>query len=199
MRGLRRKLSFANVTSILALFVALATGGAYAADELLGKDDVASKHIKNGGVKTKDLKDNAVTSPKVANGSLLGEDFAAGQLPQGPQGPQGGRGEQGLQGLQGLQGPAGATKVARRTSGLTLVQPDTSATATANCNAGEVATGGGHDYSSVSAADMHVIQSDAVLTAGVPTGWVVRVSNVDNNGDNAGTVDFYARVICASP
>ena len=87
----------ATVVAYLGLFVALATGGAYAASEL-GKGDVASKHIKNGGIKNKDIAGNAVTSPKVENGSLLGEDFAAGQLPEGERGPQG---EQGIQGLPG--------------------------------------------------------------------------------------------------
>ena len=92
----------------LALFVALG-GTAYAAIEL-EKDDVTSKHIKNAGVKGKDIADNAVTSPKVANGSLLGEDFAAGQLPQGERGLQGERGVQGERGLQGQQGVAGTAR-----------------------------------------------------------------------------------------
>ena len=69
-----------NVVGYLALFVAL-SGTAYAAVEL-GKNDVRSRHIKNGQVKVKDLASDAVTSPKVADGSLLGKDFAAGQLPQ---------------------------------------------------------------------------------------------------------------------
>jgi hypothetical protein len=72
-------------TGVLALFLVVAGGTAWAAGEL-GKNDVTSKHIKNGAVKTKDLKNNAVTSPKVADGSLLGEDFASGELPQGPRG-----------------------------------------------------------------------------------------------------------------
>ncbi|MDX6586664.1 MAG: hypothetical protein QOI31_1137 [Solirubrobacterales bacterium] len=80
MEHLRQKLTYSRVVSTLALFVALG-GTAYAAVELQ-RDDVRSKHIKNGQVKGEDLADNSVTSPKVANGSLLGEDFAAGQLEQ---------------------------------------------------------------------------------------------------------------------
>jgi hypothetical protein len=79
--SLRRHLSFANVTSVLALFVALG-GVGYAASQL-PKNSVGSKQIKNGQVKAKDLREGSVTSPAVANGSLLGEDFAAGQLPAG--------------------------------------------------------------------------------------------------------------------
>jgi hypothetical protein len=72
-----------NVLGLIALFIALGAG-AYAAG--LPKNSVKSKQIKAGAVKTGELADNAVTSPKVANGSLLEEDFGAGQLPAGPQG-----------------------------------------------------------------------------------------------------------------
>ncbi len=80
MEQLRQKLTYPHVVSTLALFAALG-GTAYAAVELQ-RDDVRSKHIKNGQVKNEDLADNSVTSPKVANGSLLEEDFAAGHLTQ---------------------------------------------------------------------------------------------------------------------
>ncbi len=80
MEQLRQKLTYSRVVSTLALFAALG-GTAYAAVELQ-RDDVRSKHIKNGQVKGEDLADNSVTSPKVANGSLLEEDLAAGQLTQ---------------------------------------------------------------------------------------------------------------------
>ena len=59
---LREKLTYSHVVSTLALFVALG-GTAYAAVELQ-RDDVRSKHIKNGQVKGEDLADNSVTSPK---------------------------------------------------------------------------------------------------------------------------------------
>ena len=91
MTAVRKRISFANVMSVLALFVALG-GSAYA----LKRNSVTSKQLKNNGVKNVDLANDAVTSEKVADGSLLDDDFGAGQLPQGPQGP------------QGLQGPAGS-------------------------------------------------------------------------------------------
>ena len=84
MTAVRKRMSFANVMSVLALFVALG-GSAYA----LKKNSVTSKQLKNNGVKNVDLANDAVTSQKVADGSLLDDDFGAGQLPQGPQGPQG--------------------------------------------------------------------------------------------------------------
>ena len=133
MGKLRSRLpGHATVAAYFGLFVALATGGAYAANEL-GKDDVASKHIKNGGVKGKDLADNAVTSPKVANGSLLGEDFAAGQLPEGAQGPAGDKGDKGDRGdaclpsnpaCIGPQGAPGAQAASAFAEFFALMPPD---------------------------------------------------------------------------
>jgi hypothetical protein len=102
-RTLRAQLTFANVAAGLALFVALATGGAYAAGELIGSKDIAknavkSKHIGKGQVKGKDLAHGAVTSASVADRSLLSEDFASGEIPKGAKGD------------QGIQGPAGSAR-----------------------------------------------------------------------------------------
>jgi len=83
MTAVRNRLTFANVMSVLALFVALG-GSAYA----LKKNSVTSKQLKDNGVKNVDLANDAVTSQKVADGSLLDDDFRAGQLPQGPDTPQ---------------------------------------------------------------------------------------------------------------
>jgi hypothetical protein len=85
------------LVALLALFVALG-GSSYAALQL-----------PRGSVGTKQLKNSAVTSPKVKNNSLLLRDFRASQrsLLQGPQGVPGPQGERGLQGLQGLRGERG--------------------------------------------------------------------------------------------
>jgi Collagen triple helix repeat (20 copies) len=64
-------------------------------------------------VTAKKPKAGSVNSQTVADGSLLGQDFApgvlgnAGQGAQGPEGPAGPRGEQGPAGPQGAEGPAG--------------------------------------------------------------------------------------------
>lgn len=87
---MRSKLTFSNVVSCLALFVALG-GTSYAAVKL-AKNSVKAKHIAA----------NAVSSPKIADGSLLGRDFRAGELPAGPRGPQGARGEKGDKGDSGI-------------------------------------------------------------------------------------------------
>jgi hypothetical protein len=72
----------------LALFLVLAGGTAWAASEL-SKNEVKSKHIAKKQVKKSDLANEAVNTKKVRNASLLGEDFAPGQLPRGPQGEPG--------------------------------------------------------------------------------------------------------------
>jgi hypothetical protein len=92
---LRARLTYANVISTIALFCALA-GGAYAANLLPPKS-----------VGTAQLKKNAVTSPKVKDGTLQKKDFKPGQLPAGQQGPRGEAGPRGAEGPRGEQGVAG--------------------------------------------------------------------------------------------
>lgn len=88
IRSLQRKprLSYANVTSTLALVLALGGGSAYAASHLIRGSQIAPGSISARQIKT---------------GSLLGADFKPGQLPAGPQGPAGGQGPQGPQGAPG--------------------------------------------------------------------------------------------------
>ena len=76
-----------NAIAYLALFVALG-GTAYSASKI-GKNEVGTRQIKNGQVKSKDLAKNSVDDSKVRDGSLLGVDFASGQLPQGQPGQDG--------------------------------------------------------------------------------------------------------------
>ena len=57
LRGLRGRISYANVTATLALFVALGAG-AYAAG--LAPNSVKSKHIKNNQVKGADVKERSL-------------------------------------------------------------------------------------------------------------------------------------------
>ena len=76
--GVRRHLSFANVASALALFLAI--GGGTTAIALKGKNRVDSGDIRNGavrtgdirngGVKTRDLGKNAATGAKVNESTL---------------------------------------------------------------------------------------------------------------------------------
>jgi hypothetical protein len=101
---LRPRLTFANVVSVMALFVAL--GGSATAAVL-----ITGKQVKNGSLTGTDLKNNSVGSVDVKDGDLLAKDFKAGQLvagAPGPQGPQGPKGEAGAAGAKGNTGAAGS-------------------------------------------------------------------------------------------
>jgi hypothetical protein len=66
---LRSRLTYANVMSTIAVFVALG-GGAYALS--VPKNSIGSRQLKR----------NAVTSPKIRNRSLKREDLAPGVIPR---------------------------------------------------------------------------------------------------------------------
>jgi hypothetical protein len=83
---LHQRLTFANVVSVVALFVAL------------GGTSIAAVTLKRNAVKGKHIAKNAVTAPKVKDASLLSEDFAPGQLPKGDPGPPGDPGVPGAPG-----------------------------------------------------------------------------------------------------
>jgi Collagen triple helix repeat (20 copies) len=87
---LRQKLTYANVVASLALVLALAGGTAYAANQMLPKNSVGTRQLKNG----------AVTKAKIAPG-VLGATTAA-------PGPTGAQGPAGLAGVTGPSGAAGA-------------------------------------------------------------------------------------------
>jgi hypothetical protein len=119
MTWFRKHLTFANVISMMALFIALG-GGAYAAT--LAKNSVGSKQLKKNAVTSSKIRKNAVTSSKVKNGSLKAGDFAAGQLPAGARGPAGANGTNGATGAEGPQGvPGEAVAYARVDPNGTLI------------------------------------------------------------------------------
>lgn len=68
MKTLRKRLSFSNVISLIALFAALG-GSAYAA---LGANSVGSKQLKRGAVRTADIRNGAVSTAKLKNGAVTG-------------------------------------------------------------------------------------------------------------------------------
>jgi hypothetical protein len=86
----------AAVVALIALFVAM------------GGTGYAALRVPRASVGTKQLKANAVTSPKVKDGTLLRTDVATRRLPKGQAGRQGLQGDQGPPGLNGLQGEQGA-------------------------------------------------------------------------------------------
>lgn len=110
-RRIRPKLTFSNVASALALFIALG-GMSYAAANL-PKKSVGTKQLKNAAVTEKKLSDDVRKKlDKAGERGPKGDDGPKGDTgAQGPQGVQGTQGATGAQGIQGLPGP-GVTKFA---------------------------------------------------------------------------------------
>lgn len=178
---LRSRVTFANVISLLALFVALG-GSSYAALSMTGKD------VKNGSLTGKDLKNNSVTGADVKalgtgdvqDGSLLATDFKSGQLPQGPKGD---------------PGPPGRNDVANvvvraQTTTIPAGSPWTTSVY-ANCAPGERATGGGSSYQD------GVHQPNPANNGATATGWQWKYSNF-NNGSWSTATDVTVYAVCVS-
>ena len=104
-----KRLSYANVMSTMAFFLAL--GGVSYAAVSIPANSVGTRQIVDKSVGTNDLADKAVTSSKINPAVLTmfkgqkGEKGVQGL--QGPQGDAGDRGPQGSQGLQGQKGDSG--------------------------------------------------------------------------------------------
>ena len=81
----------ATVLASIALLFALGGTSVAAVSVVLPRNSVGTPQLRN----------NAVISQKVRNGSLVRADFASGQIPAGPSGPAG------PQGPSGPAGPAG--------------------------------------------------------------------------------------------
>jgi hypothetical protein len=189
---LRSHLTFANVVSLMALFVAL-SGGAYALT--IPKNSVGPRQLKKNAVTGPKIKKNAVTSSKVKDQSLSATDFKPGQIPIGP------RGFQGLTGERGMQGAAGATNVVVRLGAPVSIMNGSQQSLTVDCMPGERAVGGG-------AAPPNGVTNDAARiiystptsngsnssNGAIPDGWNARVFNGAGTPQNA-----VPRVICASP
>ncbi len=95
----REKLSYANVMATVAVFITLG-GVGYAASQL-PKNSVKAKQIAKNAVKGPEIAANSVGTSEVTNGSLLSDDFGAGEIPAGPQGPAGNDGQPGATGPPG--------------------------------------------------------------------------------------------------
>jgi hypothetical protein len=102
---LARRPSPAMVVAVVALVSSL-TGVAIGAALITG-DDIARKAIAK-----KHLKKDAVVTKKVKNGTLLADDFKAGQLKEGVQGIEGLKGDKGDPGEDGRDGADGANATA---------------------------------------------------------------------------------------
>ncbi len=184
MTRIHTRLSFANVVSLTALFVALG-GSAYAAISLPA-NSVGTKQIKGG----------AVTLGKISNGAR--NSLKGNQGPRGFQGIQGPRGFQGIQGIQGAQGNTGApgaTKVTIRTGTPTGITSGNRGTTSVMCNSNEVAVGGGGSLTPLAGgtSDALTVSIPISATTVVPNGWLVSAFA------GSGSLNLTAYAVCAAP
>ena len=127
---------------------------------------------------------NAVTSSKVENHTLLSEDFAPGQLPQGQAGPAG---------PAGPRGPTGAVgRLTLRTSSATI-GTNNSTELIASCKSGEQAVSGGATWSDKGDLNQTLVYSGPVYdaNAGKATGWNARGRN-----QTGMSREFIVEVLC---
>jgi hypothetical protein len=69
MKSVRKRLTYANVMSSIAVFLVLAGGTAFAASHL-GKESVGTKQLKKEAVTAAKLKNGAVSGSKIAPGAV---------------------------------------------------------------------------------------------------------------------------------
>ncbi|HYH54323.1 MAG TPA: hypothetical protein VD761_09345 [Solirubrobacterales bacterium] len=79
MKQLRKRLTYANVMSSIAVFLVLGGGAAFAANQL-GKNTVGSKQLKKNAVTAAKIKNNAVTASKIQDGAISGAKINLGSL-----------------------------------------------------------------------------------------------------------------------
>ena len=175
--GIRRQLSFANVTSMLALTVAL--GGTSYAAVTLPKNSIGSTQIKKGTIVGSDIHSNAITSKKVKDKSLKAVDFAAGQLPAGA------KGDTGAQGPKGDTGAFG-TVTAQFSQATVDLADGVKQSYNAFCLPGQQAIGGGGRGDAEDSEETSMTSSRPAVSAANTepppagtgfTGWRITVTN----------------------
>jgi hypothetical protein len=188
LNQIRKRLTYANVMSSIAVFLLLGGATAFAAGNL-GKNTVGTKQLKKNAVTAAKIKNGAVTGAKVKAHSLTASAFAAGQIPAGQPGPAG---------PAGKTGPAGKDAFGE----LVYVQAEeenpnnAQSYVEADCPSGYHVTGGGI-YGSEGSLGQN-INSSYPVTPGTEgeefgnSGWAGWVNN--ESGSNASITAF---AVCA--
>jgi hypothetical protein len=178
---LRNRLTFANVVSVLALFVALG-GSSYAAIKVTGKN------VKDSSLTGKDIKNSSLTSSDVKNRSLLSKDFKTGQLPAGPRGADGSNGTNGF-GL--LAYPFGSVTP--------VAEGDPADSGFVSCPAGTFPTGGDANAFDTTTGDpvggIITAQGIDFDSAGNPDGYIAAWENKMGSGHD---VEIDVDAVCAN-
>lgn len=185
--------------------VAFPAGSASASRQLNGKTlrnhSVVGSKLSNRSVTQRALANGAVTSAKIAPGAVTSSKLAPGVVTAAKLAPGA------ITAGSIARGAVTADKIATGTltgAALTVrvvtadeaAAPLSVATATAACDAGEVALGGGGVIDDPSPIGTTALRASAasIDPAGRPTGWTVTVVNTAPLG---GDVSFHAQAICA--
>lgn len=83
VKQIRKRITYANVMSSLAVFLVLGGATAFAAGQL-AKNSVGSKQLKKNAVTTAKIKNNAVTTAKLKNGAVTGAKVDVSAFPTVP-------------------------------------------------------------------------------------------------------------------
>jgi len=186
LRKTRSRLTYANVMSSLAVFMVLGGGAAIAAKSSLPKNSVGTKQLRKGGVRTADIRKQAVTLPKIAT--------SARAALRGQSGPRG------VTGQQGPGGPPGAFgSVVIRFVEFSVEAESISSQEVASCEPGERAVGGGAGFAGSPGSEMRIVYSGPGDGEGkpeqgqAPTAW----EGVIYNSEGAAREDGRVYVVCA--
>ena len=84
VKHIRKRITYANVMSSIAVFLVLGGGAAYAAKKI-GSNEIKGNSITTGKIKKEavsasKIKKNAVTTPKIANGAVTGAKLNLGTI-----------------------------------------------------------------------------------------------------------------------
>jgi hypothetical protein len=178
--GLRPRLTYANVTATLALFVALG-GGAYAATALPAHS-VGSKQLKNNAVVTGKIKNNSVSGAKLLDNSLAGADVNESTLAKVPSAAIADR----------AATAAALDTVTYKTAAGTAASSSAANVATATCDSGQHVIGGGVKVSTPGIGVINDSYPDSSNTA-----WTAHVGN-GSSGSSAASLTFTVYAICTT-
>lgn len=79
MKQIRKRLTYSNVMSSIAVFLVVGGGAAFAASHL-GKNSVGTKQLKANSVTTAKIKKNAVTAKKIKSNAVINNKLADGAV-----------------------------------------------------------------------------------------------------------------------
>jgi uncharacterized iron-regulated membrane protein len=178
--GLRPRLTYANFTATLALFVALG-GGAYAATALPA-NSVGSKQLKKNAVVAAKIKSNSINGSKVLDNSLTGADINKSSLGQVPSAAN----------ATHAAASSALDKATYKTAAGTAPASTAANVATATCDAGQHVVGGGVKLGTPGIGVINDSYPDAGNTA-----WTAHVGN-GTSGASAAPLSFTVYAICTT-